>query len=151
VLKETIKTSASLSGYNAWDSCEYGNYSSYDCWRHTTQSSWACAWNEADYDDDYTFMNLSVKSPVSLGVVTEWRAVITGTTAVTMVITPGSDEGMEFLDTDYMATVSSSGTWRSQWSSTPPTDDNLFHFGIYTDSYGGFIVKSAKIEVRYIN
>lgn len=151
VMKWATKTSASLSGYNAWDSCEYYEYSSYDCWKHTTNSNWACAWNEDDYEDDYTFMNLSVKSPVSLGAVTEWRAVITGTTSVDIVITPGSDEGMEFLDTNYMATASSSGTWRSQWSNTPPTGDNLFHFGIWTNSYGGFIVKSAKIEVRYLN
>jgi hypothetical protein len=151
VLKETVKTSSSNTGYYAWDSCEYGNYESYDCWRHTSNSSWACAWNDAYYDDDYTQMNLSAKSPVGLGTVTEWRAVVTGTTSSSLVITPGSDEGMEFLDTDYMAYFDYSGTWRSQWSSTPSTNDNYFHFGIYTSTYGGFIVKSVKIEVRYIN
>ena len=151
VLKETIKTSTASTGYYAWDSCEYENYDSYDCWKHTSNSSWACGWNEADYDDDFTLMNLSVKSPVALGTISSWRAVITGTTSSSLVITPASDEGMEYLDTDYMAYFNSSGTWRSQWSSTPATDDNYLHFGIYTSSYGGFVVKSVKIEVRYIN
>lgn len=152
VRKLITKSGNTLSGYAAWDSCDYDYYISYDCWKHTNNAKWACAWNDENYDDDYTLMNLSGYAPAISGQIIEWRAVLTGSIGNVggILVTNSADEGMEFLDVNSSVYYESGTTWRSSWSTLAPTSDGLFHVGVYTGSYGGFIVKSLKIEVRYI-
>lgn len=151
VLKVGTKTSSAISGNAGWDSCDYANESSYDCWQHTTIPSQAVAWNQADYEDDYTLMNLSAYAPVASSSVYEWRAIVTGTTSTSLAIVNSTDEGIEFVDVEGSAFFNAGSTsWTSSWTSIAATDDDLFHLGLYINDYGGFIVKTLKIQVRYI-
>lgn len=151
VYKISTKTGTTLSGYAAWDSCDYYDYDSYDCWKHTSNGKWAVAYNFANYEDDYTLMNLSAYNGVNLDNVIAWRAVVTGTTGVGLLLLPSSDEGIDYVDTENSSYYGGDGTWRTNWSTISATGSGLYHFGIYTNEWGGFVVKSVKIEVRYIH
>lgn len=151
VYKITTKSGATWSGYNAWDSCDYDDYYSYLCWRNSANRNWASAWNDEDYDNDYTMMNLSANAPAFSGQVVGWRAVFTGTLAADVLVLNATDEGMEFVDVDGAIYYSSGSTWRTSWSTLPIYSGSRAYASVYVGEYGGFTVKSMKIEVKYIH
>jgi hypothetical protein len=151
VYKLLTKKGPAYTGYSAWDSCDYANSESADCWRNTTNPAWAVAYNEAYYNDDFTMMSLSVSAPVSAESILSWRTIVTGTTSIDLLLEPASDEGIVNADYDNAAFFSAgTGTWTSKWSTIPATSDGMLHLAIYGNDEGGYIVKTVKIEVRYL-
>ena len=157
VLKVTTKTGAALKGYTAWDSCDYYDESSYDCYGSNSNkyaNGLNYNWNGSD---DYTHMNLSNYAPVSSDSVISWRAIIKGTVTKWLDVYVGTatDEGISYADYDTYNFYTSSGTWKTQWTTAAPTDDGLYHFWVQandedTSVWGTFTVKSVQIEVQYI-
>ena len=157
VLKVTSKVGPALNGYRAWDSCDYYDVSSYDCWG-SNSNKYANGMNmNYNGSDDYTNMNLSNYSPVSTDSIISWRAIIKGTVSKYLDIYVGTatDEGVDFDNYDDAVFYANSGTWKTSWTTTAPTDDGLLHFWVQandSDTYvfGTFTVKSVQIEVQYI-
>ena len=150
VLKLIIKDGKTISGYSAWDSCEYDDYYSYDCFQSTKNKKWAVAWNEESYEEDYTVMNLSAIAPNFTAENATWRAVFTGTLGADILVANATDEGLEFVEVESAVDYVSGTTWSSAWSSTPIDSGSLAYASIIIDGYGGFILKSMKIQVAYI-
>lgn len=157
VLKLTSKIGAAINGYRAWDSCDYYDESSYDCWG-SNSSKYANGenWNY-NGSDDYTNMNLSNYSPVSTDSIISWRAIIKGTVSKYLDVYVGTatDEGVDYDNYDDAVFYANSGTWKTNWSTAAPTDDGLLHFWVQandsdTSVWGTFTVKSVQIEVQYI-
>lgn len=150
VLK-TVTWTGTISPWIAFDSCDYDDSYSSDCWQHTKNKKWACGWNEEVYSSDYTHMNFSVRNPLSSASVT-WRVKVSGQlTADSVTILPATDEGLAYVDTSNMKHYFSDGTWTSGWSDVAPSSDNLLHFGLYIGSYGGVILKNVTVEAKGLN
>lgn len=151
VYKISTKSGATWSGYDAWDSCDYDYYSSYDCWRNSKNKNWVSAWNEEDFDDDYTSMNLSANAPTFSGQVIGWRAVFTGSLGAAVLVLNSTGDGIQFTDGDSSQFYNSGSTWRSGWTNLPIYSGSQTYAAIFVSQYGGFTVKSMKIEVQYIH
>lgn len=150
VLKLIIKDGKTITGYSAWDSCEYDDYYSYDCWRHTKNNKWAAAWNEETYEEDYTVMNLSAVAPSFTAENVTWRVVFTGTLGADILVANATDEGLEFVEVESAVDYGSGSTWSSAWSAIPIDSGDVAYASIIIDGYGGFILKSMKIQVAYV-